>query len=159
SQKSSVNSPALLPSAQPDAWTLAIRYHGDGPEGQRLDGPGNIAFDKDGNAWITVNYHFDPLPTNSVCGGDRVAKLTPTGGSAPGAPYHFGGLYGAGYGITLDPAGNVWIGNFGFQGTGCPLDYLALSMSVSKFSADGTALSPVEGFKSDLIAQPQGTVS
>jgi hypothetical protein len=152
--------PSLTPSQEPDAWTLALRYNGDGPLGQRIDGPGNIAFDKEGNAWVTNNYRFSLDPTESVCGSNRFLKLTPTGGSAPGAPYRGGGLYGAGYGITLYPDGDVWVGNFGFQGTGCPLDLLRLSQSVSKFSADGEALSPVEGFiKPGLITRPQGTVS
>ena len=69
-------------------------------------------------------------------------RFTPTGQDAPGAPYEGGGLYGAGYGITLDPDGNVWVGNFGFQGSNCPLDLMELSKSVSKFSGEGVALSP-----------------
>jgi hypothetical protein len=157
---SPVYTPFLTLILKPDAWTLALRYNGDGPLGQRIDGPGNIAFDKEGNAWVTNNYRFGLDPSESVCGSNRVLKLTPTGGSAPGAPYRGGGLYGAGYGITLDPDGDVWVGNFGFQGQDCPLDFQRLSQSVSKFSADGEALSPAEGFfKPGLIAQPQGTVS
>jgi hypothetical protein len=45
--------PALAAGEAPDAWTLAIRYHGDGPLGQEIDGPGNLAFDANGNAWVT----------------------------------------------------------------------------------------------------------
>jgi len=157
---SPVYTPFLTLSLKPAAWTLALRYNGDGPLGQRIDGPGNLAFDKEGNAWVTNNYRFGLDPSESRCGSNKVLKLTPTGGSAPGAPYRGSGLYGAGYGITLDPNGDVWVGNFGFQGTGCPLDVERLSQSVSKFSADGEALSPVEGFvKPGLIARPQGTVS
>jgi hypothetical protein len=162
SLRSSEYGPALGPGEEPDAWTLALRYQGDGPFGQEMDGPGNVAFDADGNAWITNNYDFSLDPLGQVCGSNKVLKLTPTGGSPPGAPYHGGGLYGAGYGITLDPDGNVWVGNFGFQGATCPLPGPPgpLSMSVSKFAPDGTALSPPDGFrKLDLIDQPQGTVS
>jgi hypothetical protein len=155
---SNLYTPSLM--QEPDAWTLALRYQGDGPLGQEIDGPGNLAFDKEGNAWVTNNYDFGLDPTVSQCGSNKVLKLTPTGGSSPGAPYHGGGLYGAGYGITLDPDGDVWIGNFGFQGTDCPLDVTRLSQSVSKFSADGEALSPVDGFiKPGQLARPQGTVS
>ena len=154
-----------------NSWTLALRYDGNGHE---LNGPGNIAFDKYGNAWICNNYVYqlDPVdPEGVVCGDTHVIKLTPTGEDAPGAPYEGGGLYGAGYGISLDPDGNVWVGNFGFQGTNCPLDSMELSRSVSKFAEDGTPLSPNSqgnemgqdhgGFKGagNTIDQPQGTVS
>src|SRR5262249_32370641 len=148
SQASSTYQPAL--AAAPEAWTLAIRYQGDGaPFGQAMDGPGNVAFDAHGNAWITNNYDFDIDPLGQVCGSNKLLALTPTGGSLAGAPFHGGGLYGAGYGITLDPDGNVWVGNFGFQGATCPLPAppSALSMSVSEFGPDGTALSRPDGIR------------
>ncbi|MFE0674135.1 hypothetical protein [Streptomyces sp. NPDC058867] len=146
--------PAL--AAAPDAWTLALRYDADG---RTLDGPGNIAFDAHGNAWIANNYVFNPDPTQPTCGADYVVKLTPTGENAPGSPYRGGGLYGAGYGVTLDPQRNVWVGNFGFQGSGCPLDPDPLYRSVSQFRSDGTPLSPPTGWRYGDIMQPQGTVS
>ncbi len=160
SQQSTVYQPALESDAQPDAWTLALRYQGDGPEGQRIDGPGNIAFDKDGNAWVNINFRYNADSAQSVCEGRKDIKLTPTGGSAPGAPYRGGGLYGAGYGITVDPHGHVWVGNFGFQGQGCPISNPELSKSVCEFSANGRALSPPNGVRNgDMINRPQGTVS
>ncbi|MBW1604678.1 NHL repeat-containing protein [Streptomyces sp. JJ66] len=143
--------PAL--EAAPDAWTLALRYDGNGHE---LNGPGNLAFDADGNAWIINNYHFDRDPRTPVCGGEQLLKFTPTGEDAPGAPYRGGGLYGAGFGVTLDPRGDVWVGNFGFQGRGCELDQNELNHSVSQFRADGTALSPVDGWHAGGIDEPQG---
>ncbi|WP_035799963.1 NHL repeat-containing protein [Kitasatospora mediocidica] len=146
--------PAL--SAAPDAWTLALRYDGNGHE---LNGPGNIAFDADGNAWVTNNYRFDADPHASVCGDDHILRFTPTGQDAPGAPYRGGGLYGAGFGITLDPKGDVWAGNFGFQGSGCALDPSRFYRSVSQFGPTGRALSPRRGWRSGDIVQPQGTVS
>jgi hypothetical protein len=158
SLRSIVYTPAL--ALAPNAWTLAIRYNGNGHE---LDGPGNMVFDKDGNIWSTNNYEFNSDPHESVCAGKTLIKLTPTGEDAPGAPYSGGGINGAGFGITLDPNGNVWVGNFGFKGKGCtetpPAD------SVSEFSADGTPLSPNTvgstpgGFTEGPISQPQGTVS
>jgi sugar lactone lactonase YvrE len=150
--------PAL--ASAPDAWTLAIRYNGNGHE---LDGPGNMAFDKDGNIWSTNNYEFNSDPHESVCAGKTLIKLTPTGEDAPGAPYSGGGINGAGFGITLDPNGDVWVGNFGFKGKGCTVT--PPSNSVSEFNADGTPLSPDEtsggsgGFTQGPISQPQGTVS
>ncbi|MFJ9457793.1 NHL repeat-containing protein [Kitasatospora sp. NPDC101447] len=141
-----------LPAA-PDAWTVALRYDGNGHE---LDGPGNLAFDADGNAWVTNNYAYDADPTVPVCGGRTVLKFTPTGHDAPGAPYRSGGLYGAGFGITVDARGSAWIGNFGFQGHGCTVDPTELERSVSQFAPDGTALSPRRGWRAGGIAQPQG---
>ncbi|MEU8522736.1 NHL repeat-containing protein [Streptomyces sp. NPDC048577] len=143
--------PALR--SAPDAWTIALRYVGNGHE---LDGPGNIAFDAQGNAWIPNNYVYDPDPRNTACGSRVLSKLTPTGRSAPGAPFSGGGLYGAGFGIAQDPRGSVWVGNFGFQGTGCALDADRLYRSVSQFAPDGRALSPRRGWRQGDILQPQG---
>ncbi len=171
SLEETVYTPALTPDAELTAWTLALRYQGNGME---LNGPGNIAFDKDGNAWIVNNYVFqlDPQdPEGRVCGDDHLLKLTPTGEDFPNAPYQGGGVYGAGFGVTLDPEGNVWVGNFGFQGANCPLVFEELSRTVSKFAADGTPISPDSrgnemgqfhgGFRGAgrTIRQPQGTVS
>ncbi|WP_344468336.1 NHL repeat-containing protein [Kitasatospora kazusensis] len=144
-----------LPTA-PDAWTLALRYVGNGHE---LDGPGNLAFDADGNAWVTNNYEFDPDPHASVCGSGKVLKLTPTGQDAPGAPYSGGGLYGAGFGIAVDPGNNAWVANFGFQGSECATDPSPLYRSVSQFGPDGTALSPASGWTSGGVVQPQGVAA
>ncbi|MFE6050470.1 hypothetical protein ACFQ6N_06940 [Kitasatospora sp. NPDC056446] len=141
-----------LPAA-PDAWTVALRYDGNGHE---LDGPGNLAFDADGNAWVTNNYVYGADPAVPVCGGRSVLKFTPTGRDAPGAPYPGGGLYGAGFGVTVDAAGTAWVANFGFQGRGCPIDPTPLERSVSRFAPDGTPLSPPEGLRAGGIAQPQG---
>lgn len=159
-----VYGPSLGSTEDITAWIIAIRYVGNGKE---INGPGNVAFDAQGNAWIANNYVFQDNPLDVACGDDHVLRLTPTGEDAPGAPYQGGGLYGAGYGITLDPDGNVWVGNFAFQGIGCMLDQDARAQSVSKFSPDGTPLSPntvgddIGGFMGagKTINFPQGTVS
>ncbi|MCP4627493.1 MAG: hypothetical protein GY850_28865 [bacterium] len=175
SNQQSIYEPAIDPNEPPpDAWTLVILYNGNGEE---MDGPGWIAFDRHGNAWITNNYTFssDTDSETVVCGDNHLLKLTPSGDDFPGfpdAPYVGGGLYGAGIGITFDPKGKIWVGNFGFQGSNCENVKLALSVSVSKFNADGEALSPKSpdedpynrdqpgGFTADgSILQPQGTVS
>ncbi len=171
SQEEIVYEPALTSDAELNAWTLALRYDGNGSE---LNGPGNIAFDAAGNAWIVNNYVFvlNPLdPEGKACGDTHLLRFTPTGEDFPGAPYQGGGVYGAGYGVTLDPDGNVWVGNFGFQGTNCPLDFEELSQTVSEFAGDGTPISPDSqgnemgqdhgGFQGagNTIRQPQGTVS
>ena len=159
-----VYSPTLASLEDVTAWFLAIRYVGNGME---FNGPGNTAFDAEGNAWITNNFVFNDNPTDVVCGDDHVLRLTPTGEDVPGAPYQGGGLYGAGYGITLDTENNVWIGNFAFQGEGCPFDPDVRAQSVSKFSPDGEPISPntvgndIGGFTGagNTVNYPQGTVS
>lgn len=171
SQQQSLYSPALAPDAEIDAWTLAISHEGNGHE---LDGPGVIVFDKDGNAWVNNNYVFGSEPTDpegNICGDDHLLKFTPTGEDFLGAPYKGGGLYGAGFGLTLDPTGDVWIGNFGFQGSNCPNDLTILSQSVSQFASDGTPISPNSQGSAmgedhggwpgagNTIRRPQGTVS
>ncbi|SEL74412.1 hypothetical protein [Streptacidiphilus jiangxiensis] len=146
--------PAL--GAAPDAWTLALRYDGNGHE---VNGPGNIAFDAAGNAWVSNNYPFASNPLRPVCGGRTALALSPTGSDLPGAPYPGGGLYGAGFGIAVDRAGRSWVSNFGFQGRGCPVDASRHDRSVSEFAADGRALSPATGWRFGGISQPQGTVA
>jgi streptogramin lyase len=179
SEKNIVYTPSLDRVDLPSGWVLALRYNGGGKNGQGLDGPGNIAFDKDGNAWINNNYEFSMSanPPEEICGSTKLIKLTPTGASAAGAPYgssdgsgkDSGGLYGAGFGITLDATGNVWVSNFGFQGSNCSLDSAALEISVSKFDTAGKAISPdgnpslnqaggYEGID-QLIAKPQAIKS
>ncbi len=153
SQLSTLYEPAL--QAAPDAWTLAIRYNGNGHE---FDGPGNVAFDEAGNVWATNDYIYNGDNLQPSCAGDTLSKLTPTGEDAPGAPYSGGGLNGAGFGITIDPFGDVWVGNFGFAGKGCT-DPPPPSNSASQFHADGTAVSPETGYTQGPISFPQGTVS
>ncbi len=151
-----------------NSWVLALRYNGTGLLGQRMDGPGNIAFDSQGNAWVNNNYAFgvNDLPDqdapNVQCGSTKVMKLTPTGESAPGAPFggndqlqngkNAGGLYGAGFGIAVDANDGAWVTNFGFQGQlpinnsagqePCPNNPDVLAVSVSQFAADGQTVSP-----------------
>ena len=156
----------------PPNWTLALLYVGNGYE---MGGPGNIAFDADGNAWVGNNYVYSPDPFDkSVCGDDHLLKITPTGKDFPGAPYQGGGLYGVGFGITIDLQGNVWASNFGFQGSKCPSppggdNQSKLWSTVSIFNSDGEALSPEGnlevdpvipgGYLADEDARPQGMVT
>jgi hypothetical protein len=152
--------PALRPTQIPDAWTLALRFDGNG---HSLNGPGNMAIDARGDVWVTNNYSYSRNPLANVCGSREVFKFTPTGRSAPGSPYTGGGLNGAGFGITLDPRGNVWVGNFGFAAEKCTDQ--PPHKSVSEFTAAGKPLSPNQtarrpgGFTQGRVSWPQGTVS
>jgi len=149
--------PAYRPALRrpPDAWTIALKFRGDG----EMNGPGNFAIDAEGNGWVTVNYQPGDRDEN-VCAGKTLYRFTPTGQLYPGSPYSGGGLDGAGFGIGFDPAGRVWVGNFGFEAPACTgTDEAATHDSVSLFDADGMALSPGAGFTAGGISWPQGTVS
>jgi len=153
SKKSGFHQPAL--TSAPATWTIALRFVGNGRE---IDGPGNFAFDADGNAWVVNNYVYTRSPFKTACGGKQMLRFDPSGKDFPGAPYEGGGLYGAGYGVTIDKDGNVWASNFGFQGTGCTQPQR--DKSLSKFTPDGEALSPArKGFTQGDIYRPQGMAS
>ncbi|MDO8434577.1 MAG: NHL repeat-containing protein [Candidatus Binatus sp.] len=149
SQGSDAYAPVL--SQSPGAWTIALLYVGNGAE---FDGPGNLAIDANGNVWASNNYVFNSDPTVPTCGGKELIELTPTGVDAPGAPFTGGGVDGAGFGIVIDATANVWVGNFGFEGTGCTNP--SPGNSVSLFKADGTPLSPGTGFTQGSVDGPQG---
>ena len=168
-----VYEPALTSSQTPDAWTLAIRYgiFSDPPESMPLlDGPGNISFDSRGNAWVNNNFFNSPI-LSEVCGDDRVYKFQPDGQPSVGSPFGGdkgnGGLYGAGFGITVDKFGQVWVSNFGFQASECdigPQRQDFLSRSLSQFNPNGEAVSPSRppaefgGWRSTQanLSRPQG---
>ena len=159
--------PYLLPQHGPnssdyeqrlDGFTLAIKFNatgrinGSGEEECPFGGTGNIAFDQNGYVWITNNV-VQGTPVSTDC----FAVLKPNGepadgaGGTPDSPIFGGGILGQGYGIGIDPSGNVWAGNFGWGGdlpTG----------SVSKFAPDGTPRSPKAGYV-DGLDRVQGTVS
>lgn len=152
--------PALRPSQRPAAWTLALRFAGDG---RTMNGPGNMAIDADGNVWSTDNYTFSRNPSAPVCGGKLLLEFSPTGRYVRGSPFSGGGVDGAGYGITLDPHNHVWVGNFGFSAAKCQNP--PAHNSVSEFSLAGDPLSPsatgtsTGGFTQGGVSWPQGTVS
>jgi sugar lactone lactonase YvrE len=153
--------PALTRRGRPDAWLIALRFYGDG---NQLSGPGNMAIDARGNVWVTSNYIYSRNPLAPVCGSKLVFEFTPTGRYAPGSPFTGGGLSGAGFGITLDPHGHVWVGNYGFASSRCPNQ--PPHNSVSEFSQNGTPISPGPsasnpggGFVQGPLSWPQGTVS
>lgn len=140
----------------PSAWTIALRFDGDG---RSIDGPGNFAIDHEGYVWVSTNYEYNPDASVPTCASNILVKFTPTGEYVPGSPYPGGGLSGAGYGIDIDPYGDIWVGNFGFAGEGCPPERQPPHNSISKFRPDGTPLSPPGGFTQGGISWPQGTIS
>lgn len=156
-----VYEPAL--AQPPTSWLLFLTFTG-GPyraqdRSNLMNGPGNFAIDADGYVWVNDNAEPEQ-PDHHACAGRRLLKFTPWGAPVPDTPYFGGGLSGAGFGITLDPAGQVWVGNFGFQDPPCAsTPEAARSDSVSVFAADGSPVSGPGGYAVGGISWPQGTVS
>jgi hypothetical protein len=160
-QLAPIYAPAL--AEPPTSWLLFLKFTG-GPYSVQasdnlMNGPGNFAIDAQGYVW--VNDNAVPQPEGEfACAGRRLLKFTPWGEPFPGTPYFGGGLSGAGYGITLDPFGRVWVSNFGFQDPPCePLPIAAPHDSVSLFDPDGSPISGPRGYVTGGILWPQGTVS
>jgi len=152
--------PAL--AHRPTNWLLFLKITGgfykDQDSSNLMNGPGNFAIDAKGFVWVNDNAVPQP-PDQFACAGRTLMKFYPWGESFPGSPYTGGGLSGAGYGITLDPSGNIWVGNFGFQDPPCEAaPQAALHNSVSAFRADGTPI-VADGYTQGNISWPQGTVS
>jgi hypothetical protein len=150
---------ALAQDQPPDAWTLFLKFTGSfssvQDEHNLMNGPGNFAIDQKGFLWVSDNYIPQP-PDKLACAGERLLKFYPWGENFPGSPYFGGGLSGAGWGISIAPNGLIWVGNFGFAGTGCPEPP---ANSVSVFRPNGTALSRDDGLTAGPISWPQGTVA
>ena len=157
-----VHQPAL--QQPPTSWLLFLKFTGGFYSEQNADnllnGPGNFAIDAKGNVWANDNAVPQP-PDTVACAGRRLVKFLPSGQPAPGTPYFGGGLSGAGYGITLDPDGHVWVGNFGFQDPPCFRDLVqrARHNSVSEFRPSGIPVSRVRGYRAGNISWPQATIS
>ncbi len=164
--------PALGPLEKPTSWLLFIKFTGGTysfqDENNLMNGPGNIAIDERGFAWINDNY----VPQREevvACAGLRLMKFYPWGETFPGSPYFGGGLSGAGFGITLDPRGKVWVGNFGFEAPVCadpsmtppdPQNKIpATHNSLSVFNPDGSPQSSADGITNGNMWWPQATVS
>lgn len=151
-----VFSPPLF--SQPDAWTLAVKVNDSGDDDSLIGGPANIAFDRNGYAWIANNV-FQGTPNSA----NFIFVLQPDGkparGGGPGlptSPVFGGGLKGPGWGVTIDPRRHVWVGNFGW---GDPTTQFPKHGSVSEFRPDGTPVSGEHGYHDGGINRVQATVS
>lgn len=142
-----------LGSDLPSAWTLSLKFKGDPTQ---LAGPGNMAFDRDGQMWIINNLVTDETYILPDCASRLLFRMDPATGMVE--TFTGGGILGAGYGVGIAPETNdIWVGNYGFKGSTCPLP--TANDSVSQFTPDGTALSPVRGWTNGGIGWPQGTVA
>jgi hypothetical protein len=141
-----VYSPALL--RQPDAWTIVVKVNDTGSDQMPFGGPGNLAFDADGYAWITNN-----VVQGTGDSGRFNVVLKPDGRpadgsqSTPRSPLVGGGVLGAGFGVNIAPNGKVWFGNFGwgFRPGDDPSPHL--NGSVSEFDKNGRPVSGPLGYQ------------
>lgn len=143
---------------QLDGYTLAVKVNRTGSSGCPFGGPGNIAFDKNGYAWITNNV-VQGSPNSATC----MIVLKPDGQPANGAsgtpisPVVGGGIVGQGFGVAVDPSGSIWAGNFGWGNVIPP-------GGVSQLNATGGAISPASGYTAGtfrvqgVAADPSGNI-
>lgn len=125
-----------LGSNLPSAWTLSLKFTGNPT---KLAGPGNMAFDEDGQMWIVNNLVASSTYILPDCASQLLFRMDPATGDV--TTFTGGGVLGAGYGVSIAPqTSDIWVGNYGFKGSTCPVEIA--NNSVSQFTADGMALSP-----------------
>src|SRR6266403_4475419 len=132
----------------PDAWTVTVKVNDSGDDSILIGGPGNLAFDERGYAWVTNNV-VQGTPNSS----NYVLVLNPNGQPADGrdgtprSPLKGGGILGTGFGVTIDPRGSVWFGNFGWgMCSGCDPSPSG-NGSLSRFTLSGAAMSQPNGYQ------------
>ena len=132
----------------PDAWTVTVKVNDSGDDSILIGGPGNLAFDERGFAWVTNNV-VQGTPNSS----NYVLALKPNGQPADGrngtprSPLTGGGVLGTGFGVTIDPRGSVWFGNFGWgMCSGCDPSPSG-NGSLSRFTLSGAAMSQPNGYQ------------
>ncbi len=154
---SNLYAPPLV--TMPDAWTVTIKVNDSGDNDILIGGPGNLTFDKRGYAWVTNNTVQGTLNSSRFN-----LAFKPNGQPADGrngtprSPLLGGGILGAGYGVTIDPHGAVWFGNFGWG----PCDGCDPSPdgngSISRFTLTGNPVSPPDAYQGGPV-RAQGMAS
>lgn len=136
-------------SPQPNQWTLAIKCNDSGAQNFLISGPGYVAFDKNGRAWITNNTRQGTPNSSSFC-----VVLEPDGSPADFSPLFGGGLLGGGFGVCTDHAKEkIYLGNFGWG----PVQCNPQIGSISVFDQDGNAISPPQGY-TNKVMRAQGMI-
>lgn len=153
SKLASVYGPALR--EQPDAWTIVVKVNDSGDKTRMFGGPGSVAFDAQGRAWIPNNVvQGQPYSSPYSIVLDLSGRPVKDAGGNPLSPISGGGLLGAGFGVAIDAEQNGWIGDFGWGGDA----YFPVG-SVSKFNADLVAVSPApNGYTQGGMNRVQGVV-
>jgi hypothetical protein len=147
----------------PDAWTVTVKINDSGNDEADflISGPGNLAFDERGYAWVTNN---TTQGSPNSCTFNLVLKPNgqPADGSngTPRSPLTGGGILGAGFGVTVAPQGSVWFGNFGWGGPDCDWCFPTMNGngSMSRFTLTGMPLSPPDAFQGGPV-RAQGLAS
>jgi len=141
-------------AAMPDAWTVTVKINDSGSDAPNflISGPGNLAFDKRGYAWVTNN-----TVQGTPCSGIFNLVFKPNGEPADGgsgtprSPLTGGGVLGGGFGVTIDSRGFGWFGNFGWgnrlQCTPDPIPSDPGNGSISRFTPSGVAMSQPSGYQ------------
>ena len=147
-----VYTPAL--ELQPDAWTLVVKVNDSGDDANMFGGPGNVAFDSQGRAWIANNVQQGNGQSTAYSivldKSGRPVKFA----NGNGSPITGGGLLGPGFGVDVDSKDRAWFGDFGWGGD----DYWPTG-SVSAFDANANPLSPApNGYTTGAVRRVQGTV-
>lgn len=135
----------------PDAWTLAVKVNDSGNDDMMFAGPGNIAFDRYGRAWIPNNVvQGQPYSCTWAMLLDPAGRPAIDGDKQKLSPITGGGIIGGGFGVAIDANDHVWLGNFGWGET----QYYPTEC-VSELNLDTTAVSPAGTGGADRV---QGTV-
>jgi sugar lactone lactonase YvrE len=132
----------------PDAWTVTVKVNDSGDDAILFGGPGNLAFDARGYAWVTNN-----VDQGTPYSSHYSMVLKPNGQPADGtdgtpvSPLNGGGLLGPGFGVAIDAQGSAWFGNFGWGNC----DYCDPSPdgngSISQFAPSGEPISPSDAYQ------------
>jgi len=145
----------------PDAWTVTVKVNDSGSNELAflISGPGNLAFDPRGYAWVTNNT-VQGTPYSSLAAVVLKPNGQPAdgGNGTPRSPLTGGGLLGGGFGVTIDSQGSVWFGNFGWGDCGGCDPSLDGIGSISRFTLSGAAMSQRNGYQGGpLRAQGLGS--
>src|SRR5947207_5004935 len=158
---SSLYAPPLV--RMPDAWTVTVKVNDSGNDEPDflISGPGNLAFDERGYAWVTNN---TTQGSPNSCTFNLVLKPNgqPADGSngTPRSPLTGGVILGAGFGVTVAPHGSVWFGNFGWGNPGCDWCFPTTNGngSMSRFTLTGMPVSPPDAYQGGPV-RAQGLAS
>ncbi|MGD0188617.1 MAG: hypothetical protein ABSC25_25710 [Roseiarcus sp.] len=126
----------------PSAWIFPLKFDGGG-----YRGGGKLMFDSRGNAWVADNWRYGGQSQDVMWDG-ALSEFAPNGKPLSPALTGFtgGGIFGPGFGLTLDAADNVWVTSF--QGN-----------TISLFDNTGKPLSPPEGWNfNGKLGQMQGII-
>lgn len=157
---SNLYAPPLV--TMPDAWTVTVKINDSGSDDPNflISGPGNLAFDGRGYAWVSNNtVQGTPYSGRFNLVFKPNGQPADGGNGTPRSPLTGGGVLGGGFGVTISQ-NSVWFGNFGWGD--CPDCNPSLdgNGSMSRFTLSGAATSQPNGYQGGpLRAQGLGTDS